>query len=96
MPNVSPSQRNATALAATGSSIATIPTRVAEMWRSAAATSRNVTIVPTTTTKSISSQTGSANRSRCPSSETLSSSRPAGKRQSGCTTAQKSAAKRKP
>ena len=49
-PNDSPSQTKATALAATGSSIATIPTRVAEMWRSAAATRRNVTIVPATTT----------------------------------------------
>ena len=49
-PNDSPSQRNATALAATGSSIATIPTRVAEMCRSAAATRRKVIIVPATTT----------------------------------------------
>ena len=58
--------------------------------------SEKVTIVPMTTMKLTSSQTGAEYSERLPCSETFSPSTLHGKSQSGWITAQSSAAKRKP
>ena len=95
-PNVSPSHAHATTVATTGSSVATIDARVAEMCRNDPVSSEKVTIVPMTTMNVTSAQTGAEYSDRFPCSETSSSRTPHGKSQSGCNTAQSSAAKRNP
>ena len=54
----SPSQTQATSAPATGSSIATIPAVVAEMWRNALTSRKNGTIVPQTIIQAASAQIG--------------------------------------
>ena len=95
-PNVSPSQAHATTVATTGSSVATIDARVALMCRSDPVSSENVTIVPITTMNATSAQTGAVYSERFPWSETSSPRTLHGNSQSGWSTAQSSAAKRKP
>ncbi len=73
-PNVSPSHAHATTVATTGSSVATIDARVAEMCRNDPVSSEKVTIVPMTTMKVTSAQTGAEYSDRFPWSETSSSS----------------------
>src|SRR5439155_20994752 len=92
----SASQAYATTVAATGSSIATIPARVADTWRRAATTSPNGTIVPKSTIQAISTQTGRCRSARFPSSETSRPGTAPGKLHHGWTIAQKNAAKKNP
>jgi hypothetical protein len=66
------------------------------MWRSEPVRSENVTIVPITTINATSAQTGAVCSERFPWSETSSPRTSHGKLQSGWTTAQRSAANRKP
>ena len=73
-PNVSPNQAHATTVATTGSSVATIEARVALMCRRDPVSSEKVTIVPMTTMKLTSTQTGAVYSDRFPCSETLSPS----------------------
>ena len=96
MPKLSPSQTQATTVATTGSSVATMDARVAGMCRNAPVRSENVIIVPMTTMNPTSAQTGAVCSERFPCSETESSRTPHGNSQSGCATAQRAAAKRKP
>ena len=83
-------------VATTGSRLATIDAFVALMCRSAPTSSENVTIVPITTMKATSAQTGAEYSERFPWSETSSPRVSHGKFQSGLITAQRSAANRKP
>ena len=71
-PNVSPSHAHATTVATTGSSVATIDARVAQMCRSDPVSSENVTIVPITTMNATRAQTGAEYSDRFPCSETSS------------------------
>ena len=70
--------------------------RVALMCRRDPIRSEKVTMVPITTMKLTSTQTGAEYSERLPCSETLSPRTLHGKSQSGWITAQSSAAKRKP
>ena len=95
-PSDSPSQRNATTVAAGGSSIAAIPALVAETWRSAVTTSANGTIVPSTIIQATSVQTGACRPERWPRSGVVRVTIDPGNVHHGCTADQKSEAKRKP
>ena len=66
-------------MAAGGSSIAAIPARVAETWRSAATTSAKGTIAPSTISHATSAQTGSCSDARWPWSDVVRATTPAGK-----------------
>jgi hypothetical protein len=74
--------------------MAVIPTRVAEMWRSAPTISPKGTIAPRTTTQRRRAQTGRCREARCPSRETRSSTRAPGKFHHGAATVQKTVAER--
>ena len=90
-PNASPSQSQATTVAATGSSIAMIAARVAGTKRSAAIINAKGTIVPSAIIQLMRDQTGKPHASYA-----ASSSWPTGNDHHGWTSAQKSEAKRKP
>src|SRR2546428_11211300 len=83
-------------VATTGSSIAVIPARVAEIWRRALTISAKGTIPPRTTIHSISSQRGRCVDARFPRSETWASTRRPGKLHHGGGSDQKIVGKRKP
>jgi hypothetical protein len=83
-------------VATTGSSIATIPARVALMRRSEPTISVNGAIDPSTTIQRTSAHTGRWTPASEPWSETVRPTVRAGKVHHGCTTDQKSVAKKKP
>src|SRR3989475_5182341 len=91
----SPSQAQATRIATTGSSIATIAVRVAPILGRAATTSAKGTIEPRTIIHATRSQSGAWSELRWPSSEVLPPKTWPGNDHHGAPTAQKSAANRK-
>src|SRR5438132_5736761 len=92
----SPSQAQATRIATTGSSIATIAVRVAPMRGSAPTKSVNGTIEPSAIIHARKSQSGACMELTWPRSEVLPLKASPGNDHQGSTTAQKSAAKRNP
>src|SRR5262245_3098593 len=95
-PSDSDSHAQPTTAPTTGSSIATIPTRVAGRWRSALIRRKKGTTVPTTIISRASVQTGRCHSARFPCSEVLVVSRCPGNDHRGSRTAQKTDANRKP
>ena len=96
MLRVSLSHAYATTLATTGSTIATIPARVAEMCRIEPTISMKGTIVPSTIIHASKAQTGRCMSERWPSSETEFPGTSNGKLHHGWTRAQKTLANRNP
>src|SRR5207247_624175 len=92
----SPSQAHATRIATTGSSIDTIAVRVAPILDRAATTSANGTIEPRTIIHATRNQRGACRELRWPSREVLPPKTWPGNDHHGSTTAQKTAANRKP